>query len=183
MQVLVIGSGYVGLVAAACFAEAGHHILGVDVDAEKVATLSRGESPIFEPGLDELLAKHLASGTLRFTTDLKAGIAQADAAFICVGTPQSEDGSADMKYVLAVAGQIGDAMALRAKDAKPLIVVDKSTVPVGTAARVHAEIAAHTDRAFEVVSNPEFLREGSAIGTSLNPTAWWWAAGRITPKP
>jgi UDPglucose 6-dehydrogenase len=169
MQVLVIGSGYVGLVAATCFAEAGHQILGVDVDAAKVATLAQGESPIFEPGLDELLTKHLASGALRFTTDLKAGIAEADAAFICVGTPQSEDGSADMKYVLAVAGQIGQAMALRAKNAKPLIVVDKSTVPVGTAARVHAEIAAHTDRAFEVVSNPEFLREGSAIGDFLEP--------------
>ncbi len=169
MQVLVIGSGYVGLVAAACFAEAGHRILGVDIDAAKVATLSRGESPIFEPGLDELLAKHLASGALRFTTDLNSGIADADAAFICVGTPQSEDGSADMKYVLAVAGQIGQAMGLRSKDAKPLIVVDKSTVPVGTAARVHAEIAAHTDRPFEVVSNPEFLREGSAIGDFLEP--------------
>jgi UDPglucose 6-dehydrogenase len=174
MQVLVIGSGYVGLVAAACFAEAGHRILGVDVDAAKVASLSRGQSPIFEPGLDDLLTKHLTSGTLRFTTDLKAGMAEADAAFICVGTPQSEDGSADLKYVLAVAGQIGEAMALRAKDAKPLIVVDKSTVPVGTAARVHAEIAAAlqkqgVDRAFEVVSNPEFLREGSAIGDFLEP--------------
>ena len=169
MQVLVIGSGYVGLVAAACFAEAGHQILGVDVDAAKVATLTRGESPIFEPGLDDLLTKHLATGALRFTTDLKAGIAEADAAFICVGTPQSEDGSADMQYVLAVAGQVGEAMALRTKNAKPLIVVDKSTVPVGTAARVHAQIAAHTDRAFEVVSNPEFLREGSAIGDFLEP--------------
>jgi len=174
MQVLVIGSGYVGLVAAACFAEAGHRILGVDVDATKVATLSRGESPIFEPGLDELLRKHLASGALRFSTDLREGIADADAAFICVGTPQSEDGSADMKYVLAVASQIGGAMALRPADAKPLIVVDKSTVPVGTAARVHAEISAAlqqhgTNRAFEVVSNPEFLREGSALGDFLEP--------------
>ncbi len=169
MQVLVIGSGYVGLVAATCFAEAGHQVLGIDVDAAKVATLAKGESPIFEPGLDDLLTKHLTSGALRFTTDLQAGIAEADAAFICVGTPQSEDGSADMKYVLAVASQIGQAMALRGKDAKPLIVVDKSTVPVGTAARVHAEIAAHTDRAFEVVSNPEFLREGSAISDFLEP--------------
>ena len=97
LNVLVIGSGYVGLVAAACFAEAGHRILGVDVDAAKVATLTRGESPIFEPGLEDLLRKHLASGVLSFTTDLCAGIADADAAFICVGTPQSEDGSADMK--------------------------------------------------------------------------------------
>jgi UDPglucose 6-dehydrogenase len=174
MQVLVIGSGYVGLVAAACFAEAGHTIVGVDVDTSKVAALSRGESPIFEPGLDDLLVRHLTSGALRFTTDLKAGIATADAAFICVGTPQSEDGSADMKYVLTVASQIGEAMALRAVDANPLIVVDKSTVPVGTAARVHAAIAAAlqkqgVDRAFEVVSNPEFLREGSAIGDFMEP--------------
>jgi UDPglucose 6-dehydrogenase len=169
MQVLVIGSGYVGLVAAACFAEAGHRVLGVDVDVAKVARLSRGESPIFEPGLDDLLKKHLASGALRFTTDLRAGIAEADAAFICVGTPQSEDGSADMKYVLAVAGELGTGMALRTGQAKPLIVVDKSTVPVGTAARVHAEIAARTEHPFEVVSNPEFLREGSAIGDFLQP--------------
>jgi UDPglucose 6-dehydrogenase len=169
MKVLVIGSGYVGLVAATCFAEAGHEIIGVDVDAKKVATLSQGESPIFEPGLDDLLHRHLKNGRLTFTTDLKTGIADADAAFICVGTPQSEDGSADMKYVLAVASQLGEAMSLRAKHVKALIVVDKSTVPVGTAARVHAAIQAKTDRAFEVVSNPEFLREGSAIEDFLKP--------------
>ncbi|HJW10108.1 MAG TPA: UDP-glucose/GDP-mannose dehydrogenase family protein [Holophagaceae bacterium] len=169
MKVLVVGSGYVGLVAAACFAEAGHEILGVDVDAAKVAKLSKGESPIFEPGLDELLQRHLGTGRLRFTTDLKQGIADADAAFICVGTPQGEDGSADLRFVLGVGAQIGEAMSLRPKDAKPLVVVDKSTVPVGTAARVHAEIAARTDRAFEVVSNPEFLREGSAIEDFLKP--------------
>ncbi len=169
MQVVVIGSGYVGLVAAACFAEGGHRVLGVDVDATKVESLRCGRSPIYEPGLDELLARHLASGALRFSTSLKDGIADADAAFICVGTPQSEDGSADMKYVLTVAGQIGEAMALRPADAKPLIVVDKSTVPVGTAARVHAEIQARAERPFEVVSNPEFLREGSAIKDFLEP--------------
>ena len=169
MQVVVIGSGYVGLVAAACFAEGGHRVLGVDVDAAKVESLRCGRSPIYEPGLDELLARHLASGALRFSTSLKDGIADADAAFICVGTPQSEDGSADMKYVLTVAGQIGEAMALRPADAKPLIVVDKSTVPVGTAARVHAEIQARAERPFEVVSNPEFLREGSAIKDFLEP--------------
>ncbi|HXC16463.1 MAG TPA: UDP-glucose/GDP-mannose dehydrogenase family protein [Holophagaceae bacterium] len=169
MKVLVIGSGYVGLVAAACFAEGGNWILGVDVDAAKVARLQKGECPIFEPGLEELFKKHLEAGNLTFSTDMKDGIAHADAAFICVGTPQSEDGSADLKFVLAVAAQIGQAMALRPKDAKPLIVVDKSTVPVGTAARVHAAIAAETDRAFEVVSNPEFLREGSALEDFLKP--------------
>ena len=169
MKVLIIGSGYVGLVAAVCFAEGGNQVLGVDVDGTKVAALSKGKSPIFEPGLEELLAKHLAARNLRFSTELMRAMGDVDVAFICVGTPQSEDGSADMKYVLAVAGEIGKGMALRSPDAPSLVVVDKSTVPVGTAARVHAEIAAHTDRAFEVVSNPEFLREGSALGDFLEP--------------
>lgn len=169
MRVVVIGSGYVGLVAAVGFADAGHQVLGVDVDAAKVAKLRQGISPIYEPGLDELLHKHQASGALRFSLDLKEGIPTADAAFICVGTPQSEDGSADLQYVLAVAAQIGDAMALRPAEAKPLMVVDKSTVPVGTSTRVHAVIQALTDRPFEVVSNPEFLREGTAIGDFLLP--------------
>ncbi len=170
MRVLVIGSGYVGLVAAACFAEAGNTVLSVDVDAAKVARLKKGEIPIFEPGLDEIFKRHLASGALAFSTDLRDGIAEADAAFICVGTPQSEDGSADLRFVLQVATEIGGAMDLRAKDAPPLIVVDKSTVPVGTAARVQGAIAGKgTKRAFEVVSNPEFLREGSAIEDFLKP--------------
>jgi len=169
MNVLIIGSGYVGLVAAVGFAHSGHQVLGIDVDPAKVASLQQGRSPIYEPGLEELLQGFLAKGTLRFTTDLKEGIARADAAFICVGTPQGEDGSADLKYVLAVASQIGECMALRGPDAKPLIVVDKSTVPVGTSTKVHAAIAARTDRAFEVVSNPEFLREGSALEDFLYP--------------
>jgi UDPglucose 6-dehydrogenase len=169
MQVLVIGSGYVGLVAAVGFAEAGHRVLGVDVDEAKVEKLRRGVSPIYEPGLDALLARHQASGKLAFSTGIRDGIAGADAAFICVGTPQSEDGSADLQFVLLVADQIGQAMNLRAPDAPPLVVVDKSTVPVGTAARVQAIIAARTDRPFEVVSNPEFLREGCAIDDFLKP--------------
>jgi UDPglucose 6-dehydrogenase len=169
MQVLVIGSGYVGLVAAAGFADSGHRVMGIDVDAAKIDKLRKGISPIYEPGLDELLQKYQASGALSFSLDLKEGIADADAAFICVGTPQSEDGSADLQYVLSVAKHLGQAMARRSKDAKPLVVVDKSTVPVGTAARVHAAIAAETDRAFEVVSNPEFLREGCAIDDFLFP--------------
>ena len=170
MRVIVIGSGYVGLVAAACFAEAGHSVLGVDVDAAKVERLRKGEVPIFEPGLDDIFKRHLASGRLAFSTELAGGIADADAAFICVGTPQSEDGSADLRYVLQVAGQIGSAMSLRPLESSPLIVVDKSTVPVGTAARVSNVIAGTgTERAFEVVSNPEFLREGSAIEDFLKP--------------
>ncbi len=169
MEVLVIGTGYVGLVAAAGFAEAGHRVLGIDTDEAKIAKIRQGISPIYEPGLDELLARHQASGALKFGLDLKEGIATADAAFICVGTPQGEDGSADLQYVLAVGSAIGTAMAARPKDARPLVVVDKSTVPVGTAARVHAAIAARTDRAFEVVSNPEFLREGCAIDDFVRP--------------
>ena len=169
MNVLVIGSGYVGLVAAVGFAHSGHRVTGIDVDISKVESLQRGNSPIYEPGLEELLKQQLADGTLRFTGKLEEGIAQADAAFICVGTPQSEDGSADLKYVLAVAAQIGQALALRPEGASPLIVVDKSTVPVGTSTRVHAAIAARTGRAFEVVSNPEFLREGTAIEDFLYP--------------
>ncbi|HNX31922.1 MAG TPA: UDP-glucose/GDP-mannose dehydrogenase family protein [Holophaga sp.] len=169
MQVVVIGSGYVGLVAAVGFAESGHRVLGVDVDAAKIEKLRQGVAPIYEPGLEELLRRHQASGALRFSLDMKDGIAGADAAFICVGTPQSDDGSADLHYVVAVAEELGRQMNLRPKDAPALVVVDKSTVPVGTAARVTATIAAQTDRAFEVVSNPEFLREGCAIDDFLLP--------------
>ncbi|MBI4912300.1 MAG: UDP-glucose/GDP-mannose dehydrogenase family protein [Acidobacteria bacterium] len=169
MRVIVVGSGYVGLVAAACFAEAGHRVTGVDIEAAKVERLSAGRSPIFEPGLEDLLRKHLATGSLSFTTDLGRDMAEADAAFICVGTPQSEDGSADLSFVLQVARDLAGAMARRPEGAKPLIIVDKSTVPVGTAARVHATLQARTDRPFEVVSNPEFLREGRALDDFFFP--------------
>jgi UDPglucose 6-dehydrogenase len=169
MNVIIIGSGYVGLVAAVGFAEAGHQVLGVDVDRAKVDGLKQGKCPIYEPGLQELLAKHLACRTLTFGTEIAEGIRMADAVFICVGTPQSEDGSADLRSVIAVAGQLGIAMGLRSHDAAPLIVADKSTVPVGTALRVHAAIAIMTDRPFEVVSNPEFLREGCALSDFFFP--------------
>jgi UDPglucose 6-dehydrogenase len=170
MRILVIGSGYVGLVAIAGFAEAGHLVTGVDIDSNKIEMLSKGKSPIYEPGLEELLTKHLAAGSIRFTTDIRDDIATANAVFICVGTPQSEDGSADLQYVLTCASGIGAAMAeLRPADAQTLIVVDKSTVPVGTAAKVSTAIRSKTDRAFEVVSNPEFLREGTAIEDFLYP--------------
>jgi UDPglucose 6-dehydrogenase len=170
MQVLIVGSGYVGLVAAAGFAEAGHHVVGVDVDASKIESLKKGKSPIYEPGLEELLAKHLHLGIMQFSTEMKDGIADADAAFICVGTPQSEDGSADLQYVLACARAIGSAMEEhRSAGAPALVVVNKSTVPVGTASKVAATIKSKTQKTFEVVSNPEFLREGSAIEDFLFP--------------
>lgn len=169
MHVMVIGSGYVGLVAAVGFAASGHRVLGVDVDPHKLERLRSGLSPIYEPGLEELLRANLDAGRLTFTDRLEDGIADADAAFICVGTPQSEDGSADLHHVLQVARDLGRAMRLRPKEANPLIVVDKSTVPVGTASRVHAVLEAETDRAFEVVSNPEFLREGCALDDFLYP--------------
>jgi UDPglucose 6-dehydrogenase len=162
-NVVIVGSGYVGLVAAAGFAEAGHRVLGVDVNVDKIDKIKAGISPIYEPGLDEMLAKHQASGLLKFTTDLQGGIAEADAVFICVGTPQGEDGSADLQYVLSVAHEIGKAIEHRKENARPLIIVDKSTVPVGTCNRVTVAVRSHTDRQFEVVSNPEFLREGCAI--------------------
>jgi len=168
MRLTIFGSGYVGLVTGACFAEAGNHVLCVDVDERKVEMLKRGESPIYEPGLDELLKKNLAAGRLAFTTSAEEGVKHGLFQFIAVGTPPDEDGSADLRYVLAVAESIGKNLT----DYR--IVVDKSTVPVGTGDKVRAKIA-ETLRArgvsfeFDVVSNPEFLKEGAAIGDFMKP--------------
>jgi UDPglucose 6-dehydrogenase len=168
MRLTIFGSGYVGLVTGACFAEAGNHVLCVDVDERKVAMLKRGESPIYEPGLDELLKKNLAAGRLLFTTDAEEGVKHGLFQFIAVGTPPDEDGSADLRYVLAVAESIGKHLN------EYRIVVDKSTVPVGTADRVKAKIA-QTLKArgasaeFDVVSNPEFLKEGAALADFMKP--------------
>jgi len=168
MRLTIFGSGYVGLVTGVCFAEVGNHVLCVDVDERKVAMLKRGESPIYEPGLDELLKKNIAAGRLSFTSDAAEGVKHGLFQFIAVGTPPDEDGSADMRYVLAVAEAIGQHIS------EYRIVVDKSTVPVGTADRVKAKIAA-TLRArgaaaeFDVVSNPEFLKEGAAIADFMKP--------------
>ncbi len=168
MQITIFGSGYVGLVTGACLADAGNDVLCVDIDADKVARLSRGEVPIYEPGLDELIARNHEAGRLAFTTDVADAVAHGMVQFIAVGTPPDEDGSADMQYVLAVARSIGQHMT----DYR--VVVDKSTVPVGTADRVrHAleqELAARgADVAFSVVSNPEFLKEGAAIADFSKP--------------
>ncbi len=165
MKIAMIGSGYVGLVSGACFAEFGPSVVCVDVNAEKVERLRRGEIPIYEPGLDALVAKGLSAGRLTFTTDLAAAVADADAVFIAVGTPSRRgDGHADLRYVEAAAIEIAKAMT------GYTVVVTKSTVPVGTGRRV-AEIirATNPEADFDVASNPEFLREGSAIGDFMRP--------------
>jgi len=159
----VVGSGYVGLVVGACLAETGNFVRCVDSDAAKVARLKRGEVPIYEPGLEELVLRNSAEERLSFTTDLDAAVAASEVVFIAVGTPQDEDGSADLKHVLEVARGIGRAMN------GEKIIVNKSTVPVGTAARVREEVAALTPFPFSVVSNPEFLKEGTAVDDFLKP--------------
>lgn len=168
MKISVFGSGYVGLVTGACFANLGHHVIAVDIDAEKIERLQQGECPIYEPGLAELLIKNLQSHHLEFSTDAAYAIEYADVIFIAVGTPQDQDGSADLKYVLEVATSIGQHIN------QYKVIVDKSTVPVGTAARVKARIAEvllerGQDTVFDIVSNPEFLKEGSAVQDCLRP--------------
>jgi UDPglucose 6-dehydrogenase len=168
MKVTVVGTGYVGLVSGACLAEMGNDVLCLDVDAAKIAILEGGGIPIHEPGLDAVVARNVAAGRLRFTTDVARAVAHGALQFIAVGTPPDEDGSADLKYVLAAARNIGRYMS----DYK--VVVDKSTVPVGTADKVRsavAEVLAERGVAigFSVVSNPEFLKEGAAVDDFMRP--------------
>lgn len=163
MKVTVIGSGYVGLVAGACLAETGNAVVCADQDAAKIARLTEGILPIYEPGLDALVERNAAAGRLQFTTDLGAAVAHGEVIFIAVGTPPGEDGSADLQHVLAVATAIGHAI----NGFK--VIVTKSTVPVGTAERVRAAIRAVTATDFAVASNPEFLKEGAAIDDFMKP--------------
>ena len=163
MNVAVVGTGYVGLVAGACLAETGNHVTCVDIDAEKVRKLSDGIVPIYEPGLEPLVERNLEEGRLRFTTDLPGAVEAAEIIFIAVGTPPDEDGSADLQHVLAVARSIGEAMN------GEKIVITKSTVPVGTARRVREAIEAETDHRVHVCSNPEFLKEGAAVDDFMKP--------------
>ena len=168
MRVSVFGTGYVGLVTGACLAEVGHQVVCVDIDAAKVEGLKQGRIPIFEPGLDELVRNNHRAGRLDFTTDATAAIAHARIVFIAVGTPPDEDGSADLRHVLAVARTLGEHLD------HPTVVVNKSTVPVGTADRVRAVIlealeARGVEVEFSVVSNPEFLKEGAAVADCLRP--------------
>ena len=168
MRVTIFGTGYVGLVTGTCLAEVGHEVVCVDIDAAKIDGLCNGIIPIYEPGLEPMVKANHTEGRLKFTTDAASAIAHGDVIFIAVGTPPDEDGSADLQYVLAVAKTIGTHLQ------KPAVIVDKSTVPVGTADKVRAAIAAAqaargSDIAYDVVSNPEFLKEGAAVEDCMRP--------------
>jgi UDPglucose 6-dehydrogenase len=163
MRIAIIGTGYVGLVAGTCFADSGNDVTCVDIDERKIRMLQAGEVPIYEPGLEELIRKNVRERRLSFTTELAAAVSPAQVVFIAVGTPEGERGDADLQYVLAAAEQIGRAMR------QYMVVVDKSTVPVGTADKVREALARVTKVAFDVVSNPEFLKEGSALEDFLKP--------------
>jgi len=162
-KIAVIGTGYVGLVAGTCFAETGNHVICVDVDEEKVKKLSSGIMTIFEPGLEVLFKRNLREERLHFTTDLKIAVEQSELIFLALPTPPSEDGSADLKYVISAAKEIGKLLN------GYKIIVNKSTVPVGTAEKVRDAVAEYAKHEFDVVSNPEFLREGVAVDDFLKP--------------
>ena len=163
MKIAIVGSGYVGLVAGTCFADSGNDVVCIDIDQRKIDALNRGELPIYEPGLDDLIEKNVREKRLSFTTDLAAAVSHSQVVFIAVGTPEGETGDADLQYVLAAAAEVGKAMR------QYTVVVDKSTVPVGTAEKVRQAIAPHTTQPFDVVSNPEFLKEGAALDDFLKP--------------
>jgi UDPglucose 6-dehydrogenase len=163
MKIAVVGTGYVGLVLGACLAENGNSVACVDKDASKVKTLTAGKMTIYEPGLEEIVRRNVSEERLSFTTELAGSVRNADIVFIAVGTPQGEDGSADLTHVLDVARAIGQAIN------KYTVIVDKSTVPVGTAAKVKATVAKETSQPFSVVSNPEFLKQGAAVEDFMKP--------------
>jgi len=163
MKIAVVGTGYVGLVVGACLAENGNNVTCVDKDESKITTLKAGKLPIYEPGLEEMVRRNHSEERLTFTTDLPGSVKASEIVFIAVGTPQGEDGSADLQHVLTVARDVGRAMN------KYTVIVDKSTVPVGTAKRVRDTIAAETAQDFSVVSNPEFLKQGAAIDDFMKP--------------
>jgi len=168
MKISIYGTGYVGLVTGACLAEVGHHVVCNDIDQTKIDNLNRGILPIWEPGLEDIVERNAAEGRLKFTTDLPTAVAHAEVQFIAVGTPPDEDGSADLQYVLAVAEGIARHMD------SYRVIINKSTVPVGTADKVQAKVieglkARKLETPFDVVSNPEFLKEGAAVGDFLKP--------------
>jgi UDPglucose 6-dehydrogenase len=163
MRIAVVGTGYVGLVAGACFAESGNDVICVDKDPKKIDTLNAGQMPIYEPGLEEIVRRNRQEARLSFTTDLPEAVRTSEVVFIAVGTPQGEDGSADLTHVLGVAREIARAMN------GYKVIVDKSTVPVGTSQKVRTVVSAETTQPFSVVSNPEFLKQGAAIEDFMKP--------------
>lgn len=163
MNIAVVGTGYVGLVTGTCFAEMGNHVICVDIDKEKVASMINGKIPIYEPHLDALFERNLKQGRLKFTTNLEEAIKDSQIIFLALPTPPGEDGSADLSYILGVAEKLGTLIT----DYK--VVINKSTVPVGTAEKVHAAIVKNCNSEFDVVSNPEFLREGFAVDDFMKP--------------
>lgn len=166
MNVAVVGTGYVGLVSGTCFAETGNNVICVDIDAKKIERLKDGEVVIYEPGLEVLFERNLKEGRLHFTTDLKTAVEQSDLIFLALPTPMGEDGAADLRYVLGVASDIGKLLT-KLKTYK--VIINKSTVPVGTAEKVRNKILEHYQGDFDVVSNPEFLREGVAVEDFMKP--------------
>ena len=168
MKITIIGSGYVGLVSGTCFAEIGNNVTCVDIDASKINNLRKGKIPIYEPGLENLILKNIKNRKFIFTTNLREALKDTEISFIAVGTPMGQDGSADLQYVLSVAKSIGEKMK------NNMIVVNKSTVPIGTADKVKAVIQKELELRdsnikFNVVSNPEFLKEGAAIDDFMKP--------------
>ncbi|TAN19816.1 MAG: UDP-glucose/GDP-mannose dehydrogenase family protein [Chitinophagaceae bacterium] len=163
MKITIVGTGYVGLVTGTCFAETGNHVICVDIDEQKVKKLSSGEITIYEPGLEKLFERNLNDERLKFTTDLRHGVQESDIIFLALPTPPGEDGSADLSYVLGVAEKIGPLLD------RYKVIVNKSTVPVGTVGRVREAIAKNTKVEFDVISNPEFLREGVAVEDFMKP--------------
>ena len=169
MKLTMVGTGYVGLVTGSCFATTGNSVTCLDVDERKIAMLKRGESPIYEPGLSDMITRNTKGGRLHFSTDKAEAYRDADIIFICVGTPSDEDGSADLQYVLQVASDIADALEEFGDDENPPVVVVKSTVPVGTTHRVAEVIRSKTNKKFYIANNPEFLKEGAAISDFMKP--------------
>ena len=162
-KIAVVGTGYVGLVTGTCFAETGNQVVCIDIDEAKVERMRNGEVPIFEPNLDVLFERNLRTERLNFTTNLEEGIKDAEIIFLALPTPPGEDGSADLRYILGVADQLGHLLSDYA------VIVDKSTVPVGTADKVRDAISKNARCQFDVVSNPEFLREGFAVSDFMKP--------------
>ncbi len=169
MKLTMVGTGYVGLVTGTCFAKSGHTVTCLDIDKDKIARLRRGECPIYEPGLAELMRQNMTRGRLVFTTDRNEAYVDAEVIFVCVGTPADENGASDLRAVFQVAGDIGEVIERLGAEAEPKLVVVKSTVPVGTTEEVRDAVRQRTARPFHVANNPEFLKEGAAVNDFLKP--------------